>query len=80
MSPWALSVAVQDFAASPHGRAAVSSGVPDQILLVAAVAVVAVAFVLCLRFFLRPGETDPGHIKREVLRDTPSRLRGSLDG
>ena len=38
-----------------------------------AVVAVFVALLLCLRFFLRPGESDPMHIKREVLRDTPSR-------
>ncbi|MDT8340667.1 MAG: hypothetical protein RQ751_04070 [Longimicrobiales bacterium] len=77
MTPWALCAAVQDFAASPHGRAAASSGIPDQILVGAAVAVVVLAFALCLRFFLRPGETDPGHIKREILRETPTRLHRS---
>ena len=68
-----LLLASQDFAASPHGRQATSSGPVDWMLLGLAVVAVFVALLLCLRFFLRPGESDPMHIKREVLRDTPSR-------
>lgn len=65
--------ALQDFAASPHGRQATVTGLSDWLLLGLAILVVAVAFVLCLRFFLRPGESDPRHIKREILRDTSPR-------
>ena len=64
---------VQEFAASPHGREVSSSGFLDWVLVGLAVVSVVLAFLLCLRFFLRPGESPPGHIKREVLRDTPSR-------
>lgn len=73
MSGLQLLFAAQDFAASPHGREVAARGVTDWLLLGLAVASVAVVFLLCLRFFLRPGERDPGHIKREILRDTPSR-------
>lgn len=71
MSVLALLVATQDFSASPHGRQAAASGLTDWALLALAIVVVAIAFLLCLRFFLRPGEDDPAHIKRVVLRDTP---------
>lgn len=64
---------VQDFAASPHGREATASGLSDWLILGLAVLSVVLVFLLCLRFFLRPGENDPGHIKREILRDTLSR-------
>ncbi len=62
---------LQDFAASPHGRVASSSGLRDWVLLGFAVASVALAFVLCARFLFRPGEADPDHIKRRILRDLP---------
>ena len=62
---------LQDFATSPHGREAASAGRRDWILLGLAVASVVFAFVLCARLLIRPGETDPGHIKRRVLRDPP---------
>lgn len=64
---------VQDFAASPHGREVAASGLSDWFILGLAVLSVVLVFVLCLRFFLRPGEHDRGHIKREILRDTLSR-------
>ena len=32
-----------------------------------AVAIVFLVFVLCVRYFLEPGETSPGHIKRRIL-------------
>lgn len=76
MSVLALLVATQDFAASPHGRQAASSGLTDWALLALAVVAVAIAFLLCLRFFLRPGEHDPAHIKRVILRDTPRSSSG----
>lgn len=69
MSVDALLIATQDFAASPHGRQATSPELTDWALLALAVVAVAIAFLLCLRFFLRPGEHDPAHIKRVVLRD-----------
>lgn len=71
MSRPALPGVIQDFAASPHGRQATASGLIDWVLLGLAVAAVAIAFLLCLRFVLRPGEDGPAHIKRVVLRDTP---------
>lgn len=82
MSLDALPGAIQDFAASPHGRQATSSGLTDWVLLALAVLVVAVSLFLALRFFLRPGERDPTHIKRVVLRDTPcpdGASRSSID-
>lgn len=69
MSVLRLLLTTQDFAASPHGRQATSAGASDWVLLTLAVISVAVAFALCLRFLLRPGESHPAHIKRRVLRD-----------
>lgn len=40
----------------------------DWILLALSVAIVIVVIVLAVRYFLRPGETSPDHIKRQVLR------------
>jgi hypothetical protein len=34
---------------------------------VLAIGVVALVWVLCLRYFLRPGETSGHHIKRRIL-------------
>lgn len=62
-----LGMAFQSFATSPQGRQATSAGARDVVLVVLAVAVVIVAFALCVRFFLRPGEADPDHIKRSIL-------------
>lgn len=70
MSHSQLIRAMQDFAVSPHGRQAASSGLSDWLLVGLCVLSVLLAFGLCLRFFLRPGELDPTHIKWEVLRDT----------
>ncbi len=68
-----LLTSVQDFAVATHGRVTAASGAMDWLLLALAVLSVGTAFGLCLRFFLWPGEEDPAHIKREVLRDTASR-------
>lgn len=74
MNPMGMLRAIQDFAASPHGREAASSGAWDWLLLTIAVLSVATAFALCLRFLVRPGESDPEHIKRQVLQeDAPDR-------
>lgn len=69
----ALAQAGRDFAASPEGREAAASGPLDWILLGLATVAVAVAVYLCVRYFLRPGETSADHIKRRVLRDEVDR-------
>lgn len=65
----ALVQAGRDFAASPEGREAAASGPLDWILLGLATIAVIVVVYLCARYFLRPDETSPDHIKRQVLRD-----------
>lgn len=50
---------------------AIHSGAPGgwlgAMVLLLATLVVAVAFVLCARYLLDPGETSPSHIKRRIL-------------
>jgi len=62
--------AVQEFSASPEGRTPSPAGPLDWVLVALAVGVVAVVVLLCVKHFLRPGETSEDHIKRRVLRDT----------
>jgi hypothetical protein len=47
---------------APHGPF-------DYAVGVAAGVIVVLSIILCLRYFLRPGEAAPDHIKRRVLRD-----------
>ncbi len=37
------------------------------LVMAVAVAVVLFVFALCVKYFLRPGETSPAHIKRRIL-------------
>ena len=69
----ALLQAGGDFAASPEGRETAASGPVDWVLLGLAVAAVIVVVFLCAKYFLRPGEGSPDHIKRRVLRDETER-------
>lgn len=57
------------FAASPEGRQMAAAGVLDWLLVGLAALAVATVIVLCVRYFLRPGERSPEHLKRRVLRD-----------
>jgi len=41
----------------------------EYVLVVAAAIVVVWTLGLALRYTVRPGETDPGHIKRRILMD-----------
>lgn len=59
----------QDFHVSPEGRATAADGPMDWVLLGLAVVAVIVVIALCIRYFLRPGETSEEHIKRRVLED-----------
>jgi hypothetical protein len=47
----------------------------DYVLVVVAVLVVVVVTVLCIRYFARPGERQPDHIKRRILADEPEETR-----
>jgi hypothetical protein len=42
-------------------------GLLESVVAAVAVAIVLLVFVLCARYFLKPGETSPGHIKRRIL-------------
>lgn len=41
----------------------------DWAVVVVSVIIVAVSIVLSIRYLFRPGEQDPDHIKRRILRD-----------
>lgn len=68
-----LAWAGQEFARSPEGREAASSGPVDWFLVALAAVAVAAAFVLCARYLVRPGEESEDHIKRRVLREEVER-------
>jgi hypothetical protein len=57
------------FATSAMGRMEAPQGPFDYAVAVAAGVIVVLAIILCLGYFLRPGEAAPDHIKRRVLRD-----------
>ena len=57
------------FATSAMGRMEAPHGPFDYAVAVAAGVIVVLSIILCLRYFLRPGEAAPDHIKRRVLRD-----------
>lgn len=57
------------FATSPQGRIVAPGGLADWILLAGAVLLVLWAFVLCVRRFLRPEESEPTHVKRRIIQD-----------
>jgi hypothetical protein len=44
-----------------------SPGWVGAIVVGLAMAIVALAFALCVRYFLYPGEASPSHIKRRIL-------------
>jgi hypothetical protein len=45
--------------AGPHGPL-------ESFFAAVAVAIVFLVFVLCAKYFLKPGEASPGHIKRRI--------------
>jgi hypothetical protein len=47
----------------------------DYVFVVVAVLVVVVVTALCVKYFARPGERQPDHIKRRVLADEPEETR-----
>lgn len=49
-----------------HGR--VPSNLLGSFVVAAAVAVVLLVVVLCVKYFVAPGETSQGHIKRRILK------------
>lgn len=58
------------FATSTAGRHHEGPRNPfDYVLVAIAIVIVFVVAVLCVKFFIRPGEKDPDHIKRKVLSD-----------
>ena len=50
------------------GHASAPHGLLESAVAAIAVAIVILVFVLCARYFLQPGETSPGHIKRRILQ------------
>lgn len=58
-----------EFSSSPEGRRPVASGPLDWFFLALSVVAVVVVILLCVRYFVRPGESSEDHIKRRVLRD-----------
>jgi len=44
----------------------------DLIIVAIAIIIVIIAFVLCIKFFIRPGEKEENHIKRLILKDKNS--------
>lgn len=46
-------------------------GVLDYIIIGGAAIVVLVTLILSVRFLVRPGETDPGHIKNLIVTSEP---------
>lgn len=61
---------VQSFSESPHGRHVEPNGLIDWGLVAFSIGVVIVVTILTVWYFVRPGEDDPRHIKRSILRDT----------
>lgn len=55
-----------------HAAGASPASILDWVLVFAAVVVLAWTLGLALRYTVRPGETDPGHIKRRILTDETS--------
>lgn len=58
------------FATSTAGRHHEGPRNPfDYVLVAVAIGLVIVVTVLCVKYFVRPGEKDPDHIKRKILSD-----------
>lgn len=50
-------------------HAAAPGGIGDYVIVAIAILVLIAVVVLCIKFFLKPGETGKDHIKRVVLDD-----------
>lgn len=55
------------FSVSQQGHHAVPAGPQDWLLLAFAAVLVLLLTLLSLRLLLRPGESDPDHVKRRIL-------------
>ncbi len=58
-----------------HNMTAAPPGILDYLIVAVSVIILLVAIGLFIRGFARPGERDPGHIKRKVLDDHVPRPR-----
>jgi hypothetical protein len=54
-----------------HAAHASHASIFEWMLVLAAALVLVWSLVLALRYTVRPGETDPGHIKHRILTDEP---------
>ena len=54
-----------------HAAHAAHASIFEWMLVLAAALVLVWSLVLALRYTVRPGETDPGHIKHRILTDEP---------
>ncbi len=63
----ALAAQVSAGTAAAAGHHAAGEGLAGSIVTALAIGVVALVWALCLRYFLRPGETSGRHIKRRIL-------------
>lgn len=59
----------REFSGMINQHAATPGGIGDYIIVAIAVLILIAAVVLCIKFFLKPGETEKNHIKRVVLDD-----------
>lgn len=66
----AVAPLVQNFSESATGRHVEAGGMIDWGLVAFSIGVVIVVTVMAVWYFVRPGEDDPDHIKRTVLRDS----------
>lgn len=60
--------AASELAARHTGHAGGPQGLLGWLVVAGAVAVDLLVVGLCARYFLRPGETSPEHIKRRILK------------
>ncbi len=58
-----------------HNMTAAPPGILDYLIVAVSVIILLVALGLFIRGFVRPGEKEPGHIKRKVLDDHVPRPR-----
>lgn len=56
-------------AAAPPASEQAAPAVANALLTAAGMAVVVLVLGLSVRYLVRPGENDPDHIKRRILRD-----------
>ena len=63
----ALAAQVSAGTAAATGHHAAGAGLGGRLVTALAIGVVILVWVLCLRYFLRPGEASGHHIKRRIL-------------